>query len=157
LEPAGFLHEQGQFVSQDYDKRIYRSLCDSEGFPKLGLGSIDSARDWGHAEDYVRAMWMMLQQEKPDDYVIATGQAFTVRQFLETAFEIALPGLNYNDFIYVDERFVRPSELTYLCGSAQKASLALGWKPKITFRELVERMVKFDTELALREAAQQKL
>lgn len=114
-------------------------------FPKLHLGNIEAYRDWGHAEDYVEAMWLMLQQEKPDDYVIATGEAHTVKDFISVAFN-SLGLDNGLDFITVDPKLYRPAEVVYLCGRATKAEKVLGWKPKISFETLVKRMVRSDID-----------
>jgi GDPmannose 4,6-dehydratase len=113
---------------------------------ELVLGNLDSARDWGFAGDYVEAMWMMLQQESGDDYVIATGEMHTIRDFLEETF--ALVGMDWHTVVKQDERFTRPSEVDHLCGDASKAERALGWTPKTTFKELVRMMVVADVELA---------
>ena len=116
-------------------------------FSKLRLGNLDAQRDWGHAEDYVRAMWMLLQEDKPDDYVIATGKTHSVRDFLKAAFnKIGIE--NYMDFVVQDPRFMRPSEVPYLKGSAYKAKVVLGWEPKVDFEELVSRMVEYDIQQA---------
>jgi GDPmannose 4,6-dehydratase len=112
---------------------------------ELRLGNLESQRDWGYAPDYVRAMWLMLQQEQPDDYVIATEHTHSVRQFCEIAFGHA--GLDYRNHIVEDERFVRPAEVDLLIGDASKAHEVLGWRPETTFEELVERMVAADLAL----------
>ena len=96
----------------------------------------------GHARDYVRAMWLMLQQDRPDDYVIASGQTTSVREFCRMAF--AYVGLNYHDFVHVDERFHRPAELDVLLGDATKARQQLGWSPEITLEEMIAEMVEAD-------------
>jgi len=116
---------------------------------KLYLGNLDAKRDWGFAGDYVETMWLMLQQQEPDDYVIATGEAFSVKDFLEEAFGIV--ELDWRDYVKVDERYFRPSEVDYLCGNSSKARKKLGWKPKTTFKELVKMMVEYDLELARQE------
>jgi GDPmannose 4,6-dehydratase len=115
----------------------------------LVLGNVDAKRDWGHAADYVRAMWMMLQANEPDDFVVATGETHTVREFLELAF--ARVGLSWQEFVRTDEKFLRPSEVDLLLGDASKAHEKLGWKPEIDFPTLVHRMVDHDLELAERE------
>ena len=128
----------GEFdMTGDY---ISASGCD---FPKLRLGNIDAYRDWGHAEDYVYAMWLMLQQENPDDFVVATGEACSVRNFLSEAFEYADIG-NYEDFIVIDPKFYRPSEVEFLRGDPYKAEEMLGWSRRVTFKDLVHRMVESD-------------
>jgi GDPmannose 4,6-dehydratase len=115
----------------------------------LYLGNIDAKRDWGHAEDYVEAMWLMLQQERPGDYVIGTGETHSVREFLELAFGRA--GLDWQDFVKMDPRYLRPAEVDLLLADASKAKRELGWAPKVGFEELVRRMVDSDLELAARE------
>jgi len=116
---------------------------EDSSYPKLRLGNLDAYRDWGHAEDYVKAMWLMLQQETPDDYVIATGKTFSVRDFLSYAFEYV--GIyDYENLVVVDPAFYRPSEVEYLCGLPDKAEEKLGWKPEIPFVDLVHRMVESD-------------
>jgi GDPmannose 4,6-dehydratase len=115
---------------------------------ELRLGNMDARRDWGHAADYVRAMHLMLQQPEPDDYVVATGENHTVREFCELAF--AEVGLDHRDFVTIDERFYRPAEVDSLIGDAAKARRVLGWKPTYTFRQLVAEMVHSDLELERR-------
>jgi GDPmannose 4,6-dehydratase len=117
---------------------------------KLYLGNLDAKRDWGFAGDYVEAMWLMLQQETPDDYVVATGQTKSVREFLEAAFGYA--GLDYRDFVEIDPRYFRPSEVDLLLGDPAKAMKKLGWKPRVDFLGLVKMMVDTDMEAAAREA-----
>ncbi len=111
---------------------------------KLGLGNLDAKRDWGFAGDYVRAMWLMLQQAKPDDYVIATGRTHTVREFCRLAFAAA--GLEYEAYVYEDARFMRPAEVDLLIGDPSKAKRELGWEPTVSFEGLVERMVAADLD-----------
>jgi GDPmannose 4,6-dehydratase len=113
---------------------------------ELRLGNLDARRDWGHAADYVRAMWMMLQQGEPDDYVVATGESRSVREFCEMAF--AEVGLDYRDHVRVDERLLRPAEVDLLVGDSAKARRVLGWAPRRTFEELVREMVQSDLETA---------
>ncbi|MBC8077331.1 MAG: GDP-mannose 4,6-dehydratase [Chloroflexales bacterium] len=112
---------------------------------ELRMGNMESQRDWGFAGDYVEAMWLMLQQEQPDDFVIATGETHSVREFAELAF--AHVGLDYRDFVVQDERFMRPAEVDLLVGNPQKAQQVLGWTPKTTFQELVQQMVDADMQL----------
>ncbi|MCG6155004.1 GDP-mannose 4,6-dehydratase [Rubinisphaera margarita] len=112
---------------------------------KLPLGNLEAKRDWGFAGDYVKAMHLMLQQEKPDDFVIATGETHTVREFCELAFAEA--GLNYEDYVVVDPRFYRPAEVHVLMGDASKAKQQFGWEPTVLFPELVKMMVQHDLEL----------
>jgi GDPmannose 4,6-dehydratase len=109
---------------------------------KLFLGNLDARRDWGFAPDYVRAMWLMLQQETPDDYVIGTAEAHTVREFVELAFSTA--GLDWRQYVEVDPRYFRPAEVDYLLADTTKARKILGWEPTVTFKELVRIMVEAD-------------
>ncbi|GIV80755.1 MAG: hypothetical protein KatS3mg051_0109 [Anaerolineae bacterium] len=112
---------------------------------ELRLGNLDARRDWGYAGDYVRAMWMMLQQDTPDDYVIATGETHSVEELVTVAFEYV--GLDWRDYVVQDPRFMRPAEVDLLVGDASKARRVLGWEPKITFKELIQMMVDADLEL----------
>ncbi|MCC6429087.1 MAG: GDP-mannose 4,6-dehydratase [Phycisphaerales bacterium] len=116
---------------------------------KVFLGNLDSKRDWGFAGDYVKMMWMMLQQDKPDDYVIATGRTITVREFAEMAFQFA--GLDFKDFVAFDPRYLRPAEVELLLGDPAKAKAKLGWVPTTTVEELAKMMVDHDIEMASRE------
>jgi GDPmannose 4,6-dehydratase len=109
---------------------------------KLYLGNLDAKRDWGHARDYVEAMWLMLQQDEPDDYVVATGETHSVREFLEEAFGYL--DLDWKRFVEIDPRYFRPAEVDLLIGDPSKARGKLGWSPKITFKELVRTMVDAD-------------
>lgn len=111
----------------------------------LKLGNLDAKRDWGYAKDYVEAMWMMLQQEVPDDYVIATGESRTVREFLEKTFEVA--GLSVKNRVEYDPRLLRPHEVPYLLGNPNKANNVLGWKPRTSFDDLVEMMYESDLKM----------
>ncbi len=117
---------------------------------KLALGNLDAKRDWGYAKDYVEAMWLMLQQDKADDYVIATGETHSVREFCEVAFKHA--GLDWKEHVVVDPQYFRPTEVDLLLGDCSKAKKQLGWKPKLTFVELAKLMVDSDLELMKREA-----
>ena len=112
---------------------------------KISLGNLDALRDWGYAKDYVEAMWLMLQQNRPDDYVIATGETHTVREFLDEVFQIA--GLDVDKHLVIDDRLKRPHEVPWLEGNYNKAREILGWKPKTNFKELAELMYKADLEL----------
>jgi GDPmannose 4,6-dehydratase len=114
---------------------------------ELRLGNLDARRDWGHSQDYVRAMHLMLQLDAPDDFVVATGESHTVREFCELAFREI--GLDYRDYVRTDERFYRPLEVEALIGDATKARTVLGWKPTHTFSELVSEMVQSDLKIAL--------
>ena len=109
---------------------------------KLYLGNLDAKRDWGYAGDYVEAMWLMLQQDKPDDYVISTGETHTVKEFLERVFEIAK--LSIEDHVRIDKRLFRPHEVPVLLGDSSKAKQKLGWSPKVSFKDLVKVMYEYD-------------
>jgi GDPmannose 4,6-dehydratase len=111
---------------------------------ELRLGNLDAKRDWGFARDYVEVMWRMLQQDKPDDYVIATGETHSVREFCEEAFSHV--GLDWKDFVKVDRKYFRPAEVDVLLGDSSKARKILGWEPKVTFTELARLMVDADLE-----------
>src|SRR5712692_6768853 len=111
---------------------------------RLGLGNLDAQRDWGYAADYVEAMWRMLQQDDPDDYLIATGEVHTVREVCEVAF--ARVGLDWKEHVYIDPLFVRPAEVDLLVGNNSKAKAKLGWKPTVHFEELIKMMVDADLE-----------
>jgi GDPmannose 4,6-dehydratase len=113
---------------------------------ELRIGNLEAKRDWGHAADYVRAMHLMLQQDVPDDYLIATGETHSVREFCELAF--AEVGLNYQDYVHVDEKYYRPAEVDLLIGDASKAREAFGWVPTYTFADLVKEMVRSDLAAA---------
>jgi GDPmannose 4,6-dehydratase len=129
---------------------VTRKISDAVARIKLGvqeelkLGNLDAMRDWGFAGDYVKAMWLMLQQEMPDDYVVATGEKHTVREFVELAFAHA--NLDWHDHVTVDPEFFRPAEVQTLCGDSTKARTVLGWQPIVTFPELVKMMVDGDLE-----------
>jgi GDPmannose 4,6-dehydratase len=117
-------------------------------FPKLRLGNLEAFRDWGYAGDYVEAMWMMLQQESPDDYVICTGKTFTIREFLDVAFsQVGIS--DWTNYVVQDPEFYRPSEVDYLRGRKDKAKAILGWEPKHSFEDLVRLMVENDTNETL--------
>jgi GDPmannose 4,6-dehydratase len=111
---------------------------------QVRLGNLDAQRDWGYAPDYVRAMWLMLQQNHPDDYVIATGETHSVRELCEMAFDHV--GLDWQDHVVVDPAFIRPAEVDHLIGDASKAGRVLGWEPSVTFQQLIELMVDADLE-----------
>jgi GDPmannose 4,6-dehydratase len=127
---------------------VTRKITDGAARIKLGLahelhlGNMEAKRDWGYAGDYVRAMWQMLQQPEPDDYVIATGETHSVREFCEAAFGYV--GLDYNDHVVIDPALVRPAEVDLLVGDASRARARLGWEPSVKFHELVEMMVDAD-------------
>ena len=129
---------------------VTRKISDGVARIKLGLakelrlGNLDAQRDWGFAGDYVRAMWLMLQQDRPDDYVIATGRTHAVREFVRLAFEAA--DLDWERYVVVDPRYYRPAEVDLLVGDATKAKRALGWTPEVSFEQLIERMVRADLD-----------
>jgi GDPmannose 4,6-dehydratase len=125
--------------------RIRLGLAD-----ELRLGNLDARRDWGYAGDYVRAMWLMLQQDTPDDYVICTGQTHSVRELCQAAFGHV--GLNWEDYVVIDPRFVRPAEVDLLVGDASKAQKVLGWEPTVSFEELIAMMVDADMDALRAEA-----
>ena len=119
-------------------------------FPKLRLGNLDAYRDWGHAQDYVEAMYLMLQQDEPEDYVIATSETHSVREFLTEAFnEINIP--DFEPYVVIDPEFYRPCEVDWLLGHTGKARQQLGWRPKVSFQELVQRMVRSDIDASRKE------
>jgi GDPmannose 4,6-dehydratase len=132
------------FVTRKITRAIARIVAGTQ--TKLYLGNIDSQRDWGYAPDYVRAMWMMLQQDQPADYVVSTGETHTVREFLELAF--GQVGLDWEKYVEIDSIYFRPTEVDLLLGDASKARRELGWEPKVTFEELVRIMVEADLEAA---------
>ena len=130
----------GEFVASGQD----------EDFPALRLGNLDAHRDWGHAQDYVEAMYMMLQQDEPEDYVIATSETHSVREFLMEAFnEIGIP--NFEPYVVIDPEFYRPCEVDWLLGHTGKARDQLGWRPKVSFQDLVQRMVRSDIDASRKE------
>jgi GDPmannose 4,6-dehydratase len=116
---------------------------------KLYLGNIEAKRDWGFAGDYVVAMWLILQQDKPDDYVIATGETHSVREFAEKVFQKL--DLDYQDYVEIDRRYFRPTEVDVLLGDSSKAREELGWEPKVGFDQLIDMMLEADLELAKKE------
>ncbi|BAZ03723.1 GDP-mannose 4,6-dehydratase [Calothrix sp. NIES-3974] len=128
------------FVTRKITMAVARIVAGRQN--KLYMGNLDAKRDWGYAKDYVRAMWLMLQQDEPDDYVIATGETHTVREFLDLAFNYV--NLNWQDYVEFDERYLRPAEVDLLIGDATKARQKLGWTPSVTFEQLVALMVEAD-------------
>jgi GDPmannose 4,6-dehydratase len=128
------------FVTRKITRAIARIMAKQQD--KLYLGNLDSKRDWGYAKDYVEAMWLMLQQEAPDDYVIATGETHSIKEFLGVAFNYV--NLNWEDYVEFDPRYLRPAEVDLLIGDPTKARQKLGWKPSVTFTELVHLMVDAD-------------
>lgn len=137
------------FVTRKITRAVARIQAGMQD--KLYLGNMDAKRDWGYAPEYVEAMWLMLQQDRPDDYVVATGEAHTVREFVEVAFERA--GLDPDKHVEVDPRYFRPSEVDYLLGDLTKAKEELGWKPKVGFADLARLMVDADIALLQDELA----
>lgn len=146
-----FNHESPRRGETFVTRKITRAVGRiKKGLQKdLFLGNLDARRDWGFAGDYVEAMWLMLQAEKPDDFVIATGHTYSVREFCERAF--ALAGLDWQKHVKFDARYLRPAEVDLLLGDASKAKRQLGWTPKVSFDQLVKMMVESDMELAERE------
>jgi len=153
-ESYGMFCSNGILFNHESPRRglqfVTRKISDSVAKIKLGLqkelvlGNLDAKRDWGFAGDYVEAMWLMLQHKEPDDFVVATGETHSVREFCELAFKHA--GLDYQDYVKSDPKFFRPAEVDALIGDAGKARKLLGWKPKTSFRELVKMMVDADVE-----------
>ena len=138
-----------EFVTRKITHGVARIKCGLD--QELRLGNLDSRRDWGYASDFVRAMWMMLQQDEPDDYVIATGTSRTIGEFCEAAFAHA--GLDWRQYVVVDERFLRPAEVYTLLGDATKAREKLGWEPEVGFEEMVRQMVDCDLEQVVHQSA----
>ena len=130
------------FVTRKITRAVARIVAGKQ--KKLYLGNLDSKRDWGYAKDYVRAMWLMLQQDVPGDFVIATGETYSIRQFLDIAFKYV--DLDWNDFVAFDERYLRPAEVDLLIGDPSKAKKVLGWEPELNFEGLVKLMVDSDLE-----------
>jgi GDPmannose 4,6-dehydratase len=141
-----FNHESprrgGEFVTRKITSAVAKIKLGIEN--EIRLGNLDARRDWGHARDYVRAMWLMLQQDDPEDFVIATGKSHSVREFLGKAFGYA--DLDYNEYLTIDDQLYRPSEVNILEGDASKALKKLNWSPETSFEELVQEMVEGDME-----------
>ncbi len=142
-----FNHESPRRGQTFVTRKITHTLAEilAKKTNKLFLGNIEAKRDWGFAGDYVEAMWLMLQQDIADDYVIATGETYSVRDFLDEAFEYA--GLDWKKYVEISEKYFRPAEVDLLIGDASKAKEKLGWKPKVNFKQLVRMMVDADCEL----------
>ncbi len=140
-----FNHESPRRGITFVTRKITKGIADIKAgrIKKIYLGNLDAKRDWGFAGDYVKAMWMMLQQDEPDDYVIATGETHSVREFLEEAFKHAGLG-EYKNYVEIDPRYLRPTEVEALCADISKAKAKLGWEPSIKFKELVHMMVDAD-------------
>jgi len=159
-ESYGMFCGNGILFNHESERRgenfVTRKITRAVGRIKVGLqeylylGNLDAKRDWGHARDFVEAMWLMLQANEPDDFVIATGETHSVREFLDAAF--GLVGLEWQRYVKIDPYYFRPAEVDCLLGDATKARKVLGWRPKITFKELVRLMVEHDLDLAEREA-----
>jgi GDPmannose 4,6-dehydratase len=130
------------FVTRKITRAIARIVAGQQ--KKLFLGNLDSKRDWGYAKDYVRAMWLMLQQDQPDDYVVATNETHAISEFLDLAFGHV--NLDWHDYVEFDPRYLRPAEVDLLIGDATKAKEKLGWEPSVTFEQLVHLMVESDLE-----------
>ena len=141
-----FNHESPRRGEEFVTKKITKAVARiHKGLQKeLRLGNLDAQRDWGYAKDFVEAMWLMLQQEEPEDFVIATGQTHTIRKFCDMAFSKV--GLNYEDYVVIDSEFYRPAEVELLLGDASKAKEILGWEPKHSLEELVDIMLDYDLE-----------
>jgi GDPmannose 4,6-dehydratase len=148
-----FNHESPRRGETFVTRKITRAIAYIEAGlqQKLFLGNLDSSRDWGYAPEYVEAMWTMLQQDEPDDYVIATGETHTIKEFLDEAFAYA--GLDPKKYVETDSRYFRPSEVDYLIGDSSKAKKKFGWAPKTTFHDLVKIMVDADRELLRKKMA----
>jgi len=149
----GFNHESPrrglEFVTRKVTHQVARIKCGLA--KKLSMGNLDAQRDWGFAGDYVRAMWLALQQPEADDYVLATGKTHSIRELLTVAFGAV--GLHWEEYVEIDPKLIRPAEVEFLCGDATKAREKLGWESRIAFPELVKIMVDHDLELAQQEQA----
>jgi GDPmannose 4,6-dehydratase len=140
-------------VSRKITRAVVNILAGKQG--KLYLGNLDAKRDWGFAPEYVEMMWLMLQQDRPDDYVVATGETHSVQEFCEAAF--GLLGLDWQKYVKHDSRYERPSEVDLLIGDSSKARKQLNWEPKVRFKDLVKIMVEHDLDVAKRESQIAKL
>jgi GDPmannose 4,6-dehydratase len=140
----GFNHESPrrglEFVTRKVTHQVAKIKCGLA--TKLLMGNLDSKRDWGFAGDYVRAMWIILQQPEPDDFVLATGKTHSIRELLEVAFRAV--GLDWQNYVEIDPKLIRPAEVDVLCGDATKARQKLGWEPEVGFEELIKMMVEMD-------------
>ena len=143
-----FNHESprrgGEFVTRKISSGVAKISLGIE--KEIRLGNLEAKRDWGHARDYVEAMWLMLQQDEPDDFVIATGENHSIKEFVELAAREV--GLDWKDYVVIDQRFYRPIDVQSLCGDTSKAGAKLGWKPKVTFQELARMMTDTDMRSA---------
>lgn len=159
-ESYGMFNCSGILFNHESERRGYefvtRKISDGVARIKLGLaknialGNLDSSRDWGYSPDYVEAMWMMMQQNYADDYVVATGESHSIKDFLRAAFAI-VEIENWQDYVIKDPRYMRPADVDVLCGNAEKARKTFGWEPKTTFDELVKKMVANDIQLVMKE------
>jgi GDPmannose 4,6-dehydratase len=142
-----FNHESPRRGETFVTRKITRALAHIQAGlqDKLYLGNLEAKRDWGYAKEYVEAMWLMLQQDQPDDYVVATGETHSIREFLDLAFAHA--GLSWEKYVEIDPRYYRPAEVDLLMGDASKARRQLGWEPKTKFADLVKLMVEADIKL----------
>jgi GDPmannose 4,6-dehydratase len=142
-----FNHESPRRGENFVTRKVTRGIAQilAKKLDKLRMGNLDAKRDWGHARDYVMAMWLMLQQDEPDDYVIATGATHSVRDFVQVAFEMA--GLDWTAFVELDKAYLRPSDVPELRGDPTKARKKLGWEPTVTFHDLVHEMLESDLKL----------
>jgi GDPmannose 4,6-dehydratase len=131
-----------EFVTRKVTQQVARIKCGLA--KKLVMGNLEAKRDWGFAGDYVGAMWMILQQPEPEDFVLATGKTHSIRELLEVAFGVA--GLDWQEYVEVDPKFIRPAEVDFLCGDATKARERLGWQPQVNFEELIKMMVEADLQ-----------
>jgi len=146
----GFNHESPrrglEFVTRKVTHHVAKIKCGLA--KKLTMGNLDATRDWGFAGDYVRAMWMMLQQPEPDDFVLATGKTHSVRELVDAAFDAV--GLRSEDYVEIDPKLIRLAEVDFLCGDATKAKEKLGWEPEVSFEKLIKMMVEADLEAVQR-------
>ena len=140
-------HRGETFVTRKITRAVGRIYYDIQ--TKLTLGNIEASRDWGFAGDYVEGMWKMLNYKDPEDWVLATGESHTVKEFAKKAFEVV--NLNYEDYLSTSDKYYRPNEVNYLLGDSSKAENKLNWKPKTSFEQLVKMMVESDLVLAERE------
>ena len=148
-----FNHESERRGERFVTRKISRYVADlywapqrGRSIPNLKLGNLKAKRDWGHAEDYVEAMWLMLQRDIPDNYVVATGETYTVEEYLKRAFK-CINIIDYMNHVEIDDNLLRPSEVPCLMGNSSKANRRLGWEPKVIFKTLVERMVSHDIQI----------
>ena len=149
LQKLGYTNFDGIDISKDMI-----DIAIDRGYQTLFLGNLNAKRDWGYAPEFVEGMWMMMQQDTPDDWVLATGEAHSVKEFLEEAFNQV--NLNWEDYVEISERHFRPNEVEHLLGDASKAKKELGWSPETSFDQLVEEMIDYDLKLAKQEMSTDK-